>query len=102
MLNEQEFLEFVRRYSLRISHAEVNINDGEVCEFDLTDAQIQHLKRFNSADFENFNHRAKMYIVSQVHVPLGQIPGSCEFFHSTMRLTGSFDYMVLMIEQLFR
>ena len=101
MISEQEFMEIVKRYSLRISHAEINIIDGEVCEFDLTDTQIQHLRRFNNADFENFNYRAKMHIVSQVHVPLGQIPGSYEFFYSIMRLTGSFDYMILMIKQLF-
>ena len=101
MISEQDFKEAVKHYSLRISHAEINIDDGEVCEFDLTENQIQHLNRLSRADFENFNYRAKMYIVSQVHVPLGQIPGSYEFGYGTMKLTGSFEYMILMIKQLF-
>lgn len=69
--------------------------------FELSPQQQIRFCNFENYEIESFVIKAKMMLVDKKMIPLYNIRGTIKYLQGYLKLTGSYDFIDLMLYQLF-
>ena len=97
-----EFGEYIsKRYNVKITKYGISCDDGFYYIFQLSTQQQYRMYCFENYQIKEFIFRAKMMVVEKTMVPLAQINGGYEYIQGQLKLSGSMEFIELMLYQLF-
>lgn len=97
-----EFEKYITEYyNVRVIKAGISHNEGFYYILQLNPNQQYKMNSLEKCHIEQFIFKAKMTIVESIKVPLAQISGTCIYSNDILKLTGSKEFIELMLKQLF-
>lgn len=88
-------------YNVKIIKAGISHNEGFYYILQLNQNQQYRINSLEKYQIEEFIFNAKMILVENIRVPLAQIGGTYEYSNGMLKLSGSKEFIELMLEQLF-